>query len=118
MPITNFELDSDRSRAVWNNNGSSIEIEKVKDASCDLQKNFVATLSIENDRNVEIYDETGILMTSLSLPEDYVFQYFLEDESYGVRAICSGFDTQNNRLDWFFKIDLKEKKLIKQGRAY
>lgn len=114
-----FSFDEKNSSAHWLNNGFPVCVETVKQACIDGSRDFVATLPMRASQNsVNLYNLSGELLFSAIPPDGYIVEYLISDDSHGVRVVCSNQSAGGDLLDWYFKIDLSKKIMVKQGRAY
>jgi hypothetical protein len=119
MNANNFSFNEAASVAEWRYDGDSIIINDVQQACFDGGRNFIAVLLKADPKNsLNIFNEMGSLDFVFLPPSGYLFEYLLVDAVHGVRVICSGENERGDILDWYFKIDLPSKELVKQGRAY
>jgi hypothetical protein len=119
MTVSSFNFDEDGSVVEWEHDGGKVLIHDVRQACFDVERNFIAVLPMSRPKeSLNILNESGRLEFILSPPSGYLFEYLLPDASRGVRVICSAEDERGDILDWYFRIDLSSRELVKQGRAY
>lgn len=54
----------------------------------------------------------------LEAPDNSDFQYLLSDKNRGTLVVCSEKNSKGDVLDWYYKIDLLNRSLVKDGRSY
>lgn len=118
MSINNFTFAEDISTADWLFDARRIFLENVRQACVDNRRSFIAAIPKADPKNfLNIFYESGELNFVFSPHSGYFFEYLSEDVMHGVRAVCSNHGDRGDTLDWYFKIDLYSKELVKQGRA-
>lgn len=119
MAVSSFTFDEDVLVVEWKHDGGKATVHNVRQACFDVARNFIAVLPMSKPKeSLNIFNEFGRLECMLSPPSGYLVEYLLVDASHGVRVICSAEDERGDILDWYFRIDLSSRELVKQGRAY
>lgn len=118
MPINNFNFNEIDPRSVsWFDEEVRITISHVRQAIFDVSRDLVVAVVTNSNTALKVYGSHGLLMEK-EMPNNSDFQYLLNDNNKGVLLVCSERSLKGDVLDWYYRIDLKNKSLIKDGRSY
>ncbi len=117
MPINNFNFNEIDQSVSWFDEEVRVAISHVRQAIFDVSRDLVVAVVTNSNTALKVYGGHGLLLEK-EMPNNSDFQYLLNDKNKGVLLVCSERSLKGDVLDWYYRIDLKNKSLIKDGRSY
>ncbi|NVD69489.1 hypothetical protein HUX88_02810 [Duganella sp. BJB1802] len=117
MSIRNFRFRENEQFASWIDEKTAVSLGDVRRAVFDADQDLVVAIGASSAATLKVYGPQGLLM-ELEAPDNSDFQYLLSDKNRGTLVVCSEKNSKGDVLDWYYKIDLLNRSLVKDGRSY